>query len=75
MHKIIIFARKKYVCLPYLNFSDPLLETHFFLFGLISCRLIYQWNMMSYADTKMLTHATVNVYNNTTEHEWGYSMG
>ena len=31
MHKII-FSRKKYVCLPYLKFSDPLPETHFFFY-------------------------------------------
>ena len=40
MHKIIFFSRKKnekkYVCLPYLKFSDPLPKTYlFFLFGLM----------------------------------------
>ena len=42
MHKIIIFFQKKkiirikYVCLPYLKFSDTLPETHlFFYFGLM----------------------------------------
>ena len=34
MHKIIFFQKKKiikkYVCLPYLKFSDPLPETHLF---------------------------------------------
>ena len=43
MHKMIFFLEnkndlKKYVCLPYLKFSDPLPETHFFFylaFGLI----------------------------------------
>ena len=40
MYKIILFFPekkiKKYVCLPYLKFSDLLPETHlFFLFGLI----------------------------------------
>ena len=36
MHKIIFFPEKtqKHVCLPYLKFSDPLPETHLFLFGL-----------------------------------------
>ena len=35
MHKIIFYPEKKYVCLPYLKFLDPLPETHFFfLFGL-----------------------------------------
>ena len=28
MHKIIFFSKKKYVCLPYLKFSDLLPETH-----------------------------------------------
>ena len=30
MHKIIYIFQKKKVCLPYLKFSDPLPETHFF---------------------------------------------
>ena len=38
MHKIIFFQKKKfktkYVCLPYLNFLDPLPETNLFLFDL-----------------------------------------
>ena len=33
MHKVYFFPEKKCVCLPYLEYSDPLLETHFFLFG------------------------------------------
>ena len=37
---LILFSekkiRKKYVCLPYLKFSDPLSETYNFLYGLIS---------------------------------------
>ena len=38
MHKIIFFFStkknnlKKYVCLPYLKFSDPLPETHLFFY-------------------------------------------
>ena len=32
MHKIIFFPEKKNVCLPYLKFSDMLLETHLFFF-------------------------------------------
>ena len=37
IHKIIFFSRKKknkkkYVCLPYLKFSDPLSETHIFIY-------------------------------------------
>ena len=41
MHKIIFFLKKKiikkkYLCLPYLKFSDPLPDTHlFFLFSLM----------------------------------------
>ena len=39
MHKIIFFIPKKnnlkkYLCLPYIKFSDPLPETLIFLFGL-----------------------------------------
>ena len=30
MHKTTFFSRKKYVCLPYLQFSDPLPESRFF---------------------------------------------
>ena len=35
-HEIIFFfpEKKKYVCLPYLKFSDSLPETHIFLCGL-----------------------------------------
>ena len=36
MHKILFFPEKKnikkHVCLPYLEFSDMLPETHFFFF-------------------------------------------
>ena len=33
MHKLYFFSRKKkYVCLPYLKFLDPLSETHFFIY-------------------------------------------
>ena len=44
MHKIIFFPEKKintkkYVCLPYINFLDPLPETYF-LFGLTVLSLI-----------------------------------
>ena len=30
MHKLLFFSRKKYVCSPYLKFSDLLPETHLF---------------------------------------------
>ena len=46
MHKIILFPDKKiikkYVCLPYLKFSDLLPEMHlFFLFGLKLYTCVY----------------------------------
>ena len=43
MHKIIFFSIKKYVCLPYLKFSDLLPETHLFVWSKISVvfRLIF----------------------------------
>ena len=36
MRKIYLFPEKKIVCLPYLNFSDPLPETH----------LLYNWALL-----------------------------
>ena len=43
MHKIIFFSRK-YVCLPYLKFSDQLPKnTYFFLFGLSRKESRGQW--------------------------------
>ena len=46
MHKTLFFPekkkkiKKKYVCLPYLKFSDLLRETHIILFGLTACILM-----------------------------------
>ena len=41
MHKIIyFFPEKKYVCLPYLKFSDPLPETYLFFYFALSGGLI-----------------------------------
>ena len=60
MHKIYFFFQKKiYVCLPYLNFSDILPETHLFFYLALPVTKILtvtdeypRWNLtFSYSQT------------------------